>query len=330
MLALLQPVLAVCLLLLFQGEVLTNILAYSAFLVEVVTVATVDHNICQTNTGLGRVVGANLAASLERLSEVQDLRGFHVPEESSSESFLESLQNQLYWTVRLLIKRHIFVYSPYEVIYSAEEVINELHKAAIQSRLTTPFDLHSLALASMTLLEATVLPEHANECWDALNKVEEILDRRSKRQTGAPEFDDVFATPGWDTKIRIFLEWRRAKYQESQLQDPSSFNRNASGGPAGTAAAAVPQFMGPNEQRSLQHLADLAVGAEGSVAANANASSPPPALPSTENNLNATSPNLGAASAQGQHCGHVVVDFTLLTKEGYLNVFSGLIYRRQR
>ena len=278
-----------------------------------VTMATLDHNICQTNTGLGRMVGANLAASLERLTEIQDLRGFHAPEELPSNSFLESLQNQLHWTIRLLIKRHIFVYSPFEIIYSAEEVIDELHKATMQSRLATPFDLHSLALASMTLLEATVLPEYANECWDALNKVEEILDRRAKRNAGAAEFEDVFTTPGWDTKIRIFLEWRRIKSQESQLQDPNLNKSSSSAAP-----------MGPNEQRSLQHLADLAVGAEDSVAANAHASTPPPALPSTEN---ATSPNL--ASAQPQQ-GRVVVDFTLLTKEGYLNVFSGLIYRRSR
>lgn len=290
-----------------------------------VTLATLDHNICQTNTGLGRMVGANLTASLERLSEVQDLRGFHVPEETSSDSFLESLQNQLYWTIRLLIKRHIFVYSPYEIIYSAQEVIKELHKATMQSRLSTPFDLHSLALASMTLLEATVLPEHANECWETLNKVEEILDRRTKRFTGIDEFQDIFATPGWDNKIRIFLEWRRAKSQESQLQDPNlNKTNNTSNSNNNNGSTAPPPVMGPNEQRSLQHLADLAVGVEGSVAANANASSPPPALPTTENNLNATEPQ-----AQAQQ-GRVVVDFTLLTKEGYLNVFSGLIYRRQR
>ena len=285
-----------------------------------VTLATSDHNICQTNTGVGRLISANLAASLERLSEVQDLRGFHVPEETSSDSFLESLQNQLYWTTRLLIKRHIFVYSPYEIIYSAQELTNELHKATMQSRLSTPFDLHSLALASMTLLEATVLPEYASECWEALNKVEEILDRRTKRYTGVEEFQDVFATPGWDNKIRIFLEWRRAKSQESQLHDPNLTKNNSHNGNNG--AAVSPPVMGPNEQRSLQHLADLAVGAEGSVAANANASSPPPAL--QENNLNASE-----VHAQGQQ-GRMVVDFTLLTKEGYLNVFSGLIYRRQR
>ena len=274
------------------------------------------------------MIGANLASSLERLSEVQDLRGYHAPEESSPDSFLESLQNQLYWTIRLLIKRHIFVYSPYEIIYSAEEVINELHKATMQSRLATPFDIHSLALASMTLLEATVLPEHANECWDSLNKLEEILDYRAKRFAGVPEFQDIFATPGWDNKIRIFLEWRRAKSQESQLQD--SNNNLVKTTPSTTGAAGAPPVLGPNEQRSLQHLADLAVGAEGSVAAsvNVNASSPPPVLPSTESNMNATSPNLASGSHPQQ--GRVVVDFTLLTKEGYLNVFSGLIYRRPR
>ena len=312
-----------------------------------VTLATSDHNVCQTNTGLGRIIGANLASSLERLSEVQDLRGYHAPEESSPDSFLESLQNQLYWTIRLLIKRHIYVYSPYEIIYSAEEVINELYRATFQSRLATPFDIHSLALASMTLLEASVLPEYASECWDALDKREEILDRRAKRTTG--EFHDVFATPGWDHKIRIFLEWRRAKAQESQLQDSASSpvttgkasttttgaGSGAAGPGAGAGAGAVAAPLGPNEQRSLQHLADLAVGAEGSVATasgGANPSTPPPpgggppALPSTENNI---SPNVQAQSQVASH-GRIVVDFTLLTKEGYMNVFSGLIYRRPR
>lgn len=290
-------------------------IAYSTFLVEMVTLGAIENNVCQTNTGLGRMVGANMLASLERLTQVEDFhKSNETLESATSQSFLDSLQNQLEWTIRLLIKRHIYVYSPYEIIHSAVEVINEMHKSNTQSRLTTPFDLHSLALASMTLLEATVIPEHANECWDALKKVEEILDYRAKRSGEATEFSDIFATPGWDSKIRIFLEWRRTKSQESQLQDPS----------LGKSGSAAPPVMGPNEQRSLQHLADLAVGAEGTVAANAG--SPPPGL-STESNLNATSPNLTSVS---QPQGRVVVDFTLLTKEGYLNVFSGLIYRRSR
>lgn len=288
-----------------------------------VTLATVEPNVCQTNTGLGRMVGANLVASLERLSDMEDIFKIHeLPENSTARPLFESLQSQLYWTVRLLIKRHVFVYSPYEIIYCAQEVINELHKATHQNRLQTPFDLHSLALASMTLLEATVLPEYANECWDSLQKVEEILDRRSKRAASAAEFENIFGTPSWDAKIRVFLEWRRIKSQESQLQESIGAITKVSGQGSGSQPP-----MGPNEQRSLQHLADLAVGAEGSVAQNAP-STPPPGL-SAEHGEG--SPNLAPQLMQSQSgLGRVIVDFTMLTREGYLNVFSGLIYRRNR
>lgn len=293
-------------------------IAYSTFLSEVVTLAIAEPNVCQSNTGIGRVISANLAASLERLSGLDDFQGAPEGQENgSSHNLIESLQNQLYWTTRLLIKRHIFVYSPYEIIFSAEEVINELHKASLQSRQTTPFDLHSLALATMTLLEASVLPEYTNECWEALGRVEDILDHREKRSLESSEFGDIFHTESWDAKIRLFLEWRRTKSQETQLHDPN----------LGKIGSTAPPVVGPNEQRSLQHLADLAVGAEGSVTV--NASPPPPsAIPSGENhNITATSPNLASAL---QPQGRIVVDFTLLTKEGYLNVFSGLIYRRSR
>lgn len=303
------------------GQITTGIASYSTFLSEMVTLATVEPNVCQTNTGLGRMVGANLVASLERLAEMEDVFKVHeLPENTTTRPLFESLQAQLYWTVRLLIKRHVFIYSPYEIIYCAQEVINELHKAAVQNRLPTPFDLHSLALASMTLLESTVLPEHANECWASLEKVEEILDHRFKQTVGTAEFGNIFGTPGWDAKIRVFLEWRRAKSQESQLHE------SVGGGPNKTGSS-QPPVMGMNEQRSLQHLADLAVGAEGSVSHNAS-STPPPGLSGEQGE---TSPNLAPQLAQSHGgTGRVVVDFTMLTKEGYLNVFSGLIYRRSR
>ncbi|OQE28934.1 hypothetical protein PENFLA_c004G03205 [Penicillium flavigenum] len=300
------------------GQITTGIASYSTFLSEMVTLANVDHNVCQTNSGLGRIIGANLVSSLERLAEMEDIFQIHeLPENSTTRPLYESLQAQLYWTVRLLIKRHVFVYSPYEIIFCAQEVINEMHKSAMQSRLPSPFDLHSLALASMTLLEATVLPEHANECWATLEKVEEILDRRSKRAAESSEFDNIFGTPEWDAKIRIFLEWRRIKSQETQLQEAE----------IGGLAKSQQPVMGPNEQRSLQHLADLAVGAEGSVGQNAP-STPPPGL---SNEQGETEQNLAPQLTQSQSgSGRVVVDFTMLTKEGYLNVFSGLIYRRTR
>lgn len=283
-----------------------------------VTLADVDHNVCQTNSGLGRIIGAHLVSSLERLAEMEDIFQLHeLPENTSTRPLYESLQTQIYWTVRLLIKRHVFVYSPYEIIFCAQEVVDEMHKSILQDRLPSPFDLHSLALASMTLLEASVLPEYATECWAAIEKVEKILDHRSKRAAEGNEFDNIFSTPEWDVKIRIFIEWRRIKSQESQLQEAD----------LGGLARSQQPVMGPNEQRSLQHLADLAVGAEGSVGQNAP-STPPPAL---SHEHNETSPNLNPQLTQSQTgSGRVVVDFTMLTKEGYLNVFSGLIYRRNR
>ena len=299
-----------------------HVIAYTTFLSEMVTLATVEHNVCQTNTGLGRMVGANLVASLERLAENENILA--VPElPNNAVQLFESLQCQLYWTVRLLIKRHVYVYSPYEIIYCAQEVINELHRATLQNRMASPFDLHSLALASMTLLEATVLPGHSDDCWESLAKVEEILDHRDKQTNEATEFGNVFGTPGWNAKIRVFLEWRRAKSQESQLQENVTGVHKTG---AGLGSSQQP-VMGPNEQRSLQHLADLAVGAEGSVSQNAS-STPPPGL-STEHGE--TSLNLAPQLAPSHGApGRVVVDFTMLTKEGYLNVFSGLIYRRTR
>ncbi|KAJ5093877.1 hypothetical protein N7456_009738 [Penicillium angulare] len=300
------------------GHITTGIASFSTFLSELVTLATVEHNVCQTNSGLGRMVGANLVASLERLSDMEDVFSVHeLPEHSATRTLFESLQNQLYWTVRLLIKRHVFVYSPYEIIYCAQEVINEMHRATAQARLATPFDLHSLALATMTLLEATVLPELSNECWEGLAKVEEILDHR--QNTSQPsEFNKIFSTPGWDAKFRVFLEWRRAKSQETQLQEAVSG--------VSKSGSSVPPPMGPNEQRSLQHLADLAVGAEGSVGQPASAT-PPPGLSAEHGDA---SPNLAPQLAHSQGgLGRTVVDFTMLTKEGYLNVFSGLIYNRR-
>lgn len=226
-------------------------------------------------------------------------------EEAAKHPYLESLTAQLYWTIQLLMKRHIFVWSPYEVIYSAISLIDEIYKATMQDRLTTPFDFHSLALAAVTLLEACVIPDFADECWESLNKLDDLLEHRLVRSTSGVEFDDILGTPGWDRLFRQYIDSGRPKVQESQIQDATLNRRSSNTAPP----------MGPNEQRSLQHLADLAVGAEGSVTANA---SPPP-----ENPANATSPRHGPASMQGK----VIVDFTKLTSKGYLNVFVGLISR---
>ncbi|OJJ45461.1 hypothetical protein ASPZODRAFT_134114 [Penicilliopsis zonata CBS 506.65] len=301
--------------------------SYSSFLPEILTMALTEPNVCQSNTGMARMVAANLKASLERLADIERFRKPHeVPDDASAPFSLDYLEPQMYWTIRLLIKRHIYVYSPYEVFHAAVELVLEMHKqTTVGTRLVSPFDLHSLALATMTLLEASVIPELTSECWEYIKRVEEILDRRASKSAEPGEFQGIFTTPLWDEKLRVFIDWRRSKSQESQLQDPALSKGNASG-------SSAPPIVGPSEQRSLQHLADLAVGAEGSVtaAAGGGPSTPPPAdnMAMDTSDLNATtSPHI--SSVMPHILGRVVVDFTVLTHEGYLNVFAGLVYRRR-
>lgn len=288
-----------------------NMTAYSSFLIDLIPLITENYSINQAKAGVGRLIGNNLIGALERLNRIDAELLNSVPgerpEQTSDRNNLENLAATFYWTIRLLIKRHIFVNSPYEIIHCAKELANELYAAIGHLRPQTPFELHCIALCTMTLLEATVLPEYASDCWDSLKRIESVISFRDFHAE-SNEFQDILLTPAWDDKFRLFMEWRRTKAQESQLHDPAAQHRRTS-----SAAAAAP--MGANQQRSLQHLADLAVGAEeGSV------SSPPPENASA-------SPKLGPAQAQQ---GKTVVDFTLLTQKGYLNVFSGLIYSRKK
>lgn len=303
----------------------------------------VDPNVCQTSTGLGRVVAATLVASLERLSDVERHRK---PEGYSDEQqrTLRHVQDQMYWTIRLVVTRHIFVYSPYEIIHCAKELVNDLHKASDKGEFN-PFDMHSLALALMTLEEASLIPEYTDECHEYIGQIEKILIERENAYMEGGEMGGIMATPGWDALYRAVIDWRRG-----QVEEASTLHHKTRGASAGAVPDAAPPVLGPNEQRSLQHLADLAVGAEGSVAAAAAAaaaggpggtpSSPPPppqpAVASTDNNsahppaatagANAVSPNL---APQRQPQERVVIDFTMLTSEGYLNVFAKLLNNRR-
>ncbi|KAJ5923294.1 hypothetical protein N7454_008539 [Penicillium verhagenii] len=296
------------------GPIVTGIASLTERLVEMIELATTKENVCQVSRGPYANWGKRLIFDHENLAEEDLFKIQELPENTATRMLLESVHTQLYWTVNLLLKRHLFFYSPQEVVRCAEELTNELYRATLQSRLPTPFDMHSLAIASMTLLEATVLPEVSDKCWDSLSKVEEILNQRENLTNEMGEFKNILGTPGWDTKIRVFLEWRRAKFQASQLQE--SVAKAASGLP--------PPVMGPNEQRSLQHLADLAVGAEGSVG-QGTSGTPPPGLGEQDE----PSPSIAPRLAQSHvNAGYQTVDFTMLTKEGYLNVFSGLIYSR--
>lgn len=271
-------------------------------------------DICQADPALGRVLGNNLLGNLERLHWKHiNITENMTQEEACIFPFVESLTDQLYLTLKLLMKRHVFVYSPYEIIFSAKELMDVMHKATIEDRLATPLDIHSLALAAMTLLESTINPVFAGECWESLKKLDEILEYRHARSSSAREFDGILSTPGWDYKLRVFVEWRRSQAQTSHHNSADVAGAGAGAG----ATVAGPAPVGPNEQRSLQHLADLAVGAEDTVGANASPPPPENGMDSSPKPPNRHSPYDG-----------MVVDYTFLTHRGYLSVLSGVAFPR--
>jgi hypothetical protein len=262
-----------------------------------------------SNYGLNRSLKRSLYGQLTR---VRDVERFQLDGSSDrlNSVHLETLSPLIYWSITLLLKRHLFTYAPAEILYPAEVIVDLLQRPSPSS----PFDIHSLALATITLLEITDIPDLANDAWESLEKVLQLLGHREKQTTEAREFTNLFPTPGWDAAIRSFIETKLAKSRSGQQQP----NSNSTAANASTA----PPVVGPSEQRSLQHLADLAVGAGGGPG---NASSPPAtatgnAAPDEKDSTLATGPV--PMSPKPHH--RVVIDFTRLTKKGYLNVFAGL------
>lgn len=239
------------------------------------------------------------------LNVVRDIEALRLENvhESSSLALNEIYSPLMFWFITLFIKRQIFTYDPAEVLYPAEVVIELLHKQSENSApICSPFHFHFLALAVVTLLEITDIPELSHNAWVSIDKALQIITQREKHAATAGEFEKIFASQRWEASIHAFIEAKLSKVR---------------GGQFGTQTAA--NVVGPTEQRSLQHLADLAVGAGGN--ANANTSTPPPG---SAGNAAPGEDKEGRADANKQPGDQrVFVDFSLLTNKGYLNVLAG-------
>lgn len=246
-----------------------------------------------------------------------------------------------------------------------------MHKDVLTTRIPSPIDIYSLSLAVITLLEASKLPLCAEFCWKILGDVEQILDRRAQATATAGEFEDLFSTPQWDQQLRAWIAAEKSNppqqqhnenpntedTNQQQNQNQSSAN-NAPSAPSNNAnnnsSSSQPPLVGPNEQRSLQHLADLAVGAEG-TSTNEDGSAPPATTTSASGSeptgtATATANNNamdisneaegGAGSGSGTAAGNgssqqgptaptttglggaVIVDFSSALRRGFMNVLS--------
>lgn len=258
--------------------------------------------------GATRALKRNMHGQLSRVRDVEALSAGGGNDTASVAN--DTLSPLMFWFVTLLLKRQLYTYAPAEVLYPAEAIVDILQKqSGLPTPACSPFHYHFLALAVLTLLEITDNPELSNDAWTALDKALQVITQREKHAATAGEFEKIFATQNWEACIRAFIEVKLSKTRTGQFSAPHT------AAASGDATGAQP-LVGPTEQRSLQHLADLAVGADGEDkegagggSANAGAtSSLPEMLP------------LSDSKQQGQN--RVFVDFTLLTKKGYLNVLA--------
>lgn len=281
--------------------------------------------------GVPRAVSRRLTMEIQKVAA----QGRRIPDakdpNSTTGRYVETVEKLIYWFLAVMVKRQIALCDAFDIIWLSERILEEMLKQLTTGpRMPSPFDLHALALSVMSLLEATDLPEHAKECWEWLEKAKEIIDLRHQRTNEGGEFANIFATPIWDSKIRNAIDRKQARAQaQGQGQNIATNNANASANT--NTSTGAPPVMGPNEQRSLQHLADLAVGAEGS--AGANASSPPP-VPATDVNIAGSGPSAQGNIATGQNTlpanqqpqsqpnVYMYIEWGMLTKKGYLNIFA--------
>ncbi|KMU83717.1 hypothetical protein CIHG_01500 [Coccidioides immitis H538.4] len=256
--------------------------------------------------GLSRALKRVLTGQLTRIRDIERLDLANT--DPSIVNTLENFSPLIYWSIHLLLKRHLYVYVPAELIYPSQVIVEIMKKQAENSTpISSPFHFHFLALAVITLLELTDIPELVSDVQEILEKALGVISLREKHAATAGEFEKIFATQNWENTIQLFIEARM-----NQLRQRAE-NQQSTG-------SHLP--LGATEQRSLQHLADMAVGAGGKpgLAGSPPATSAGNIPPENKEGSLSTAPALEEQKADYP----VFIDFTELTKKGYLNVLAGI------
>lgn len=280
----------------------------------------------RSQKGVSRSLRRNMYGQLNRIGDVERLQ--LEGDSGVNNIFLENLSPLIHWFITLILKRHLFTHSPSEILESAEALVDILHSQTYSSPpFSSPFHLHAQALSALTLLEITDIPDLATDAWESLEKLMQLLEHRDQYASSAGELESVFATPAWNATIRSWIETKLAKVRNNPPQGPLQIKQQGQNGTASNVDPAVTgaglPIVGPTEQRSLEHLADLAVGAGGGAA---NASTPPPVsgvnTTGEEKDAGAAGSSEAPAVTSPKQQPRVTVDFTRLTRKGYLNVFA--------
>lgn len=285
--------------------------------------------------------------------------------------YLEALGPQVYWSVNLYITRFLYIFAPYEVIHSAEALVKEMHKdvsARISSPIdiySLSLAVLTLLEASKLPLCAEFCWKILGNIEQILDRRAQVTATAGEFEDlfSTPKWDNQLRAwieaekPLQHQRINENnnnnnnnnsnntnnnnnpAELTSAGNMDQQHQNPastnnpttSSTNNAANNNNISSSQAAPPPFVGPNEQRSLQHLADLAVGAEG-AGGNEDGTAPQSAPqqsgagtgpPSTMDISHEAEGGLHASgSIGGGHGAQGVVDFSVALRKGFMNVLS--------
>lgn len=258
-----------------------------------------------TAYGHSRALKRVLTGQLTRIRDIENLDLSQT--DPAVVSTLESFSPLVYWSIQLLIKRHIYIYVPAELIYPSQVIIEIMKKQAENpTPISSPFHFQFLALAVITLLELMDIPELVSDVQEILEKALIVISLREKHAATAGEFEKVFATQNWENTLRLFIEARINQVRQGRAGNGQFPGTNT-------------QPLDATEQRSLQHLADLAVGAGGK---SGNAASPPTTSAGNGVPENKEPATTGLEEPKEDY--PLFIDFTELTKKGYLNVLAGI------
>ncbi|KAI1970641.1 Glucose-responsive transcription factor [Ophidiomyces ophidiicola] len=275
---------------------------YSTLLAELHELFSVSLN----NSAYGsRAFKRVLTGQLNRLRDIERLDFANI--DPSTVNALENISPLVYWSIHLLLKRHLYIYTPAELLYPSQVIIEIMNKQTEDSTsISSPFHFHFLALAVITLLELMDIPELANDAQVILEKAVALISLREKHAATAGEFEKIFATQNWENTIQLFIETRIGQYRQGRIGTHQGPGAN--------------QPLGATEQRSLQHLADLAVGA----GKPGNAGSRPTSTGDVSTDKREATSNAAPCLEDPKEDFPAFIDFSELTKKGYLNVLAGI------
>lgn len=201
--------------------------------------------------------------------------------------------------ISLLLKRHLYALEPVQILATA---INLAHLLS-QTTTPSPFHLHFCALTAITLLEVTDLENFAlsERAYRGLEDLKTAL----RRNIIFPARLD--SSTSWAESISAFID-AKPRLQPPPIPSKAPTQAVLASKGMEMEANGTQPAINAQEQRSLQHLADLAVqkGADGQL-----------------DDLDGAMGKSGMENGNGG-VAWTEIDFGRLATFGYLNVIPGL------